>query len=370
MAAPFSTLAEAARWFSAWLAEAALPLWAQAGVDPKHGLFQEALTAHGAPADLPRRARAQARQVFVFATVANAGFGAGWLDVARRGYIRFAEVYRRPDGLFLRRAAGDGTALEQEADIYDQAFVMLALEALHAADPGAGHAEQAMQVLGALQARRGPVAGFLESPPHVFQANCHMHLLETALAWEETGGGAAWTGLADEIVGMALTRFIDPVSGAVREFFDADWRALRGEPGLVEPGHQFEWAWLLERWGRARDDRAALGAAKRLHENGLKGVDTRRNVAVNAVWEDFAIREADARLWPQTEWLKAALVLGTEAEALRAAQGLAQYLETPVRGVWRDKLRADGTFVEEPAPATSLYHLLVAILELRARAGG
>ena len=35
--------------------------------------------------------------------------------------------------------------------------------------------------------------------------------------------------------------------------FDADWRPLAGLTGrLVEPGHQFEWAWLLERWSRLR----------------------------------------------------------------------------------------------------------------------
>jgi mannose-6-phosphate isomerase len=193
-----------------------------------------------------------------------------------------------------------------------------------------------------------------------------MHLFESALAWEDAGGGPEWTALGDEIADLALSRFIAPESGALREFFDADWRALEGEGGLVEPGHQFEWAWLLARWGRARGEPKALDAARRLYANGLKGVDPARNVAVNALWEDFSVRDGGARLWPQTEHLKAALALGSEAEALRAAHGLAQYLDTPARGAWRDKLQPDGTFVEEPSPATSFYHLMVAILELNA----
>jgi mannose-6-phosphate isomerase len=369
MAAPFQTLPEAARWYEAWLTEAALPLWAEAGVDRAHGLFHEALTPDGRPVDLPRRARTQARQAFVFATAANEGFGAGWLGVALAGYPRFVEIYRRPDGLFLNRASGEGAPLNADAEIYDQAFALLAMAALHAAEPSGGHAEAAGRLLDALQGRRAPAGGFRESPPHDFQANCHMHLFESALAWEEAGGGAAWAGLADDIAGLALGRFIDPASGALREFFDAEWRALGGEAGLVEPGHQFEWAWLLERWGWARGEPAALMAARRLWDAGLKGVDATREVAVNALWDDFSIRDANARLWIQTEHLKAALALGGEADALRAARGLAQYLQTPARGAWRDKLRADGGFVEEPAPATSFYHLLVAILELRARAG-
>ena len=369
MDAPFANLPEAARWFRAWLVGSALPLWAENGVDAGRGLFHEALSVEGRPVELPRRARAQARQAFVFATAASEGFGSDYAVVAQQGYRRFVEVYRRPDGLFLRRASGEGVPLGDEADIYDQAFVLLAMAALHALAPADGYPEDAARLLGALQARRTPAGGFRESVPHPYQANCHMHLFESALAWEEAGGGAQWAGLADEIASLALSRFIEPASGALREFFDAQWTAATGEDGLVEPGHQFEWAWLLERWGRARADRAAVAAAGRLYANGLKGVDAGRNVAMNAVWEDFSVRDADARLWPQTERLKAALVLGTDAEALSAAEGLAQYLATPARGVWRDKLRADGGFVDEPAPTTSLYHLMVAILELIARGG-
>jgi mannose-6-phosphate isomerase len=368
MPAPFDTLAAAAAWYDAWLREAALPLWASVGVDPKGGLFQETLSVAGLPVEAPRRARAQARQVFVFASAAGAGYGDHWLATARTGWARFVKACRRADGLFINRVAGDGTPLDGEADNYEQAFVLLAMAALRAADPeAAGMEGEALAVLAALQDRRAAGGGFRENGAHPYQANCHMHLFESALAWEPLGGGA-WASLSDELAALAMTRFIDPDSGALREFFDADWRALEGEGGLVEPGHQFEWAWLLERWGRLRGEPTALAAARRLFENGLRGVDARREVAVNALWDDFSVRDGSARLWPQTEHLKAAVVLGDTEQGLRAARGLAQYLDTPARGAWRDKLRPDGSFVEEPAPATSFYHLMVAILELNAHA--
>ncbi|HEY0437160.1 MAG TPA: AGE family epimerase/isomerase, partial [Phenylobacterium sp.] len=322
MPTSFTSTAQAALWFADWLRQAALPLWAGAGLDRGHGLFQETLSVAGAPVEAPRRARAQARQVFVFATAATAGLGSQWLAIAHDGYARFLRRYRRPDGLFLRRALADGTPLEDEADIYDQAFALLAMAALQTAEPSAGdYAGDAARTLEALQARRAPAGGFRETGEHPFQANCHMHLFESALAWEQAGGGPEWAALSDEIAGLALARFIDPASGALREFFDAQWNALTGEGGLVEPGHQFEWAWLLDRWGRARGDEAALAAAGRLYANGLKGVDPVRKVAVNALWDDFTVRDGAARLWPQTEHLKAALVLGTVAVAVRAAEG-------------------------------------------------
>src|SRR5579859_1191123 len=366
MPAPFDTLAAAAAWYDAWLREAALPLWASAGVDPAGGLFQETLSVAGLPVEAPRRARAQARQVFVFASAAKAGYGDRWLATAKTGWARFVKAYRRPDGLFINRAAGDGAPLDGEADNYEQAFVLLAMAALRAADPEpAGMEDEALAVLAALQDRRAAGGGFRENGAHPYQANCHMHLFESALAWE-AAGGRRWEMLADELAVFALTRFIDPQTGSIREFFDASWNALSGEAGLLEPGHHFEWAWLLEQWAARRGEAAAHTAALRLFENGLRGVDPVRGVAVNSVWDDFSIRDANARLWPQTEHLKAALLLGDEALALRAAQGLAQYLDVPANGVWRDKLKGDGAFVDEPAPATSFYHLIVAILELRA----
>ena len=97
---------------------------------------------------------------------------------------------------------------------------------------------------------------------------------------------------------------------------------------------------------------------------------------VDALETSGAIRTAQARLWPQTEWAKAALILcenttGAEREiflehAAMAVRAIQAYL-TP-DGFWHDKMTADGYFVDEPAPASSLYHILGAALQLGATA--
>ncbi|MCP6362574.1 AGE family epimerase/isomerase, partial [Klebsiella pneumoniae] len=85
--------------------------------------------------------------------------------------------------------------------------------------------------------RADAVGGVMESGAHPYQSNAHMHLLESALAWEEANGDAAWGRLADRIVDLARTRFIDPQSGYLLEFFQKDWSPAAGEDGrLVEPG--------------------------------------------------------------------------------------------------------------------------------------
>ena len=363
-AARFETLAEAADAFDIWLRTAALPLWATVGTDAASGGFRDALTWAGQIADTRRRTRVQARQTFVFASAAAEGLAGPWLSTARAGFDAFRRDAIRPDGLFASVLDLTGAPTDPTARLYEHAFILLAMAGLHRADPAQGAEAEAIQLLDRMQVFRRRAGGFREAGADAFQANASMHLLEAALAWEQTGSDRAWSVLADDLAELALTRFIDPATGALSEFFDAGWRRLSGEAGRIEPGHQFEWAWLLTRWGAARGDPRGEAAARRLFGVGREAFDPVRGVVVNALWDDFTVRDAGARLWPQTEHIKAALILGETDAALQAANGLTAYLDTPARGVWRERMRADGGFIDEPSPATSLYHLFLAVREL------
>lgn len=364
MTPDFRSLSDAALWYGAWLRDAALPLWSTAGLDPVRGSFQETLTVDGVPAGPVRRSRVQTRQTWVFATAAAEGWGEGYGRIARRAHDFHRAHYLRADGLFARAADVEGRVTDATPLLYEQAFALLSLASLHTA--GLGDRSEGRALLNAMAALRHDAGGWREAGEHPFQANAHMHLLEAALAWEAAGEDG-WAAVADEIAALALGSFVQ--GGLLREFFDENWRPLPdGDGGLIEPGHQFEWAWLLDQWARRRE-RTDLGPiVQGLFERGLGGVDRERNIAVGAVWPDLGVRDPVARLWAQTERLRAALAFGTEAQALSAARGLAGFLDTPTPGTWRDKMLADGTFVEEPAPATSLYHLVAALLPLLARA--
>jgi len=356
----FASLAEASAWFDRWLRTAALPLWWALGADHTRGGFFEALSVQGEPRPAPRRGRVQGRQVYVFAEAGALGWQGPWRQAAWHGLDYMLARFQRPDGLIRTLVSLDGAVLDEQAAVYDQAFALLGMASLHAVDPGrpeivaaAEHLRRGLDVL------RHPNGGFRETGDQPFQANAHMHMFEAALAWAEAGE-ASWDAMADEIADLALRAFIDD-RGVLREFFDADWRPRTGDDGrLVEPGHQFEWAWLLDRWGRRRGRADGQAAARALYATGRRGVDPRRGCAMNALWDDFTVRDDGARLWPQTEHLKAALVLGSSTEALQAVNCLKLYLETPATGVWRDKFRPDGSFIDEPAPATSFYHVICA----------
>lgn len=371
--APRESLQAGATRLTAWLRQAALPVWSSLGQD-ENGGFEEVLALDGRRVATSRRARVQARQLQVYAEAGRQGWEGPWRTVTAKGLERLNAVSLRPDGQMRTLLNSDGAPLDETAMIYDQAFLIFALGVIADAKGDAGLEKQAIAVRDTLLEGADTQGGLKEAGDHPYQSNAHMHLLEAALAWEETGEDSAWSRLSDQIVHLARTRFIDAETGCLREFFQEDWSPAAGKDGdLVEPGHQFEWAWLLARYSRKRQDDGALADAWRLYEAGLKGIDPKRGVAIDAMNIDGSMRSARSRLWPQTEWLKASLILAPLGDdkrrkacleqAAAAQQALWLYL-TP-QGLWRDKLLEDGAFMDEPAPASSFYHIMAAYGQLR-----
>jgi len=131
------------------------------------------------------------------------------------------------------------------------------------------------------------------------------------------------------------------------------------------------------RWSKKTGDGKFLKAAMRLLDIAeVAGTDPARDVTFNELWDDFTPKDANARLWPQTERTKAYVKLceasssesdrhNAIAKAIQGAAGLKQYFDTEhlMLGLYRDRMKADGTFEVEPAPASSLYHIICGIDE-------
>lgn len=354
-----------------WLEMRALPLWISLGQDDD-GRFAEVLDEHGRDVADFRRARVPARQIHVLATAGRMGWAGRWRSALELGLDRYWADFARPEGDVRSRVSHDGIPLDDEPHLYDQAFALLALaSACEAGVQPEVCAQRAERLLRRLDDRRVDAGGWREAGDRPFQANAHMHLLEACLAWDALQPEGPWRSAADEIVDLALTRFVDPKTGVLREFFAHNWRAPPvGEAPVVEPGHQFEWAWLLLRYGGAGGSGRALAAAQRLYRHGMQGVWPQLGVACDELTDDLTRRSERARLWPQTEWLKAALAFRSlepdtashRSDEAKARRALARYLIAD--GRWRDKLASDGSFVEEPAPASSFYHIIGALEQL------
>ena len=172
--------------------------------------------------------------------------------------------------------------------------------------------------------------------------------------------------MADAIATLCLEKLTDPVTGALGEFFAADWAPAPGVEGRIcEPGHHYEWAFLLDRWARLTGRTTPEAVPRLIAFADSRGLDPRRGVAVNAVLADGGVHDPVARLWAQAERIRAYLAQRRSDEDVAAAiKGLRRFLATPTQGVWFDRLGADDTFIPEPARATSLYHIVGAVAEL------
>lgn len=362
-----------------WLFDTALPLWSDIGVDRQAGGFIEKLTPAGTPTEDPRRARVVGRQIFSFATAEKLGWQGDASTIVRHGLDALeGQHLAGEDGIVVPLVAAGGQVLGTDFDLYDHAFVLFGLASAHAAghDPERRE-ETARRLLERMRAGWShPVSGFEESQPRTLplKANPHMHIFEASLAWRETGSDPVWDATADEIAELCLSRFLSPENGALREFFDGDWQPLAGEAdSIVEPGHQFEWAWLLIRWGTLRGRPDAIAAARRLIEIAeVYGVDPARGLAINELNADLSPRDIRARLWPQTERIKAYVALAnleTDPQAKAAALakvgeacgGLMRFFEHPVAGAWWEHIDPQGQPMVEPTRASSLYHITCAV---------
>jgi mannose-1-phosphate guanylyltransferase/mannose-6-phosphate isomerase len=368
-----ATLPQIRRRLGTWLSIHALPTWWCLGADHEHGGFHDRLDWTVAPTPRARRIHVQARQVFVYAKAGQMGWRGPWQAAVDHGLAWLETRHRRVDGLYRTLVAQDGSALDESAHLYGQAFVLLALATAAKALPEQREAlslrarDLAQRVTQVFSLSQG---GFraLETGD-ALEADPIMHLFEASQAWLDVEPLALWEDLGRSIATHFLDRMIDRDRPQIREAFEADWSPKAGPAGeLIEPGHQFEWAWLLGRWGRRAGDARAMTVAEGLYKTGLTGIDRATGFVLDEFTADGAPTGPMARLWPQTERLRAVLLFETDPEAKSAAvdaaaSALESYFTKDPPGLWRDSPPGLGVS-EEAALASSFYHIVGALTAL------
>lgn len=373
-----SSLADASRRARAWLWEAFFPLWAEAGPDPRGG-FRERLPLDGAPIeDDASRVRVQARQTYVFAQALALGWSP---DDARplveRGVETLLGPCRRPDGVFGKIVAPGEGLRDDAVDLYDNAFCLFALSWAAKALQSDDVLEAARHALAAIEEALGhPDSGFHNGLPPALPRlqNPHMHMFEALLALHAASGDAEHLHKATAIADLCATRFVVPGESRLRERFNEDWSPWESaQDAAIEPGHELEWCWLWDRYA-ARRGVGLPPMAATLYAAGGSALDA-RGLAPQTVALNGAPRDASRRTWPQTEALKAHLVMaerGPEAgrgaaaaAAVRTLDALfADYLDPAPVGGWIDHYDAGGRACARDIPASTGYHVLCAFAEV------
>jgi mannose-6-phosphate isomerase len=362
-----------------WLTDHAWPIWLEHGVDWRRGAFHEHLDSTSLQCHAPfRRLRVAARQTYVFSRAARYGVPRAEEAVVL-GLDFLRGLARLPDGGFAWRFDLDNRPIDLTRDLYDHAFVLLAFTAaaeVVGADRVRGDATALVDHL----ARQfvHPGGGYLDSIPPppgegregVRRQNPHMHLFEALLAASEAFGGERFFNCASELAALFVTGFFQAKEGALPECFDEALAPVR-EAGrfLAEPGHHYEWIWLLNRYeavaaavGAPTDPDLQLAAGALFEFAERYGVDPASGLVVNGLWNDGTVSDGGFRLWPQTERLKA--VARRRPDCVPGAlNAIEKHLAGARPGMWIERVDTRGHATAEPAPATSLYHLTAAFTD-------
>lgn len=376
-------IASAAR-FENWITQQALPLWSTVGINPGTGASYERFLADGnIDTSADTRLRVQARQIFVFSLAAELG----WLENAQAkvngiaGFVAAHAVHPSGRG-YVHLLSPDNQVKNPMRDLYDHAFFLLACAWRYRAFKDSAAMDEANWLIAFMDEELGQQnGGWLEGdyPADCRRQNPHMHLFEAFLALFDASGDPKWLTRAAEMFALFETRFFDPRDKVLREYFNHDWTPVDGAQGsIVEPGHMLEWVWLLRGY-QNRTDRRVDNYADTLYAKAMEIGLTSKGLLYDEVTPEGKVITPSKRCWPMTELIKASVAQarerreGCEANAAKAIDALmAHYLQASVPGAYIDRLDAQDRVLVDVAPASTLYHLIVAAAEVSAyvREGG
>jgi mannose-6-phosphate isomerase len=360
--------AETAR---AWMFEAAFPLWAKNGLDPRNG-FCEVLDLSGSPVIAPTsRVRVQARQTYSFALAKSLGWDeACSSELVAYGVETLTGHCLRDDGLYGRTMSQTGGMVDDTAELYDTAFALLAFAwaagaGIDKAHEAGGNVSRAIESKLMRPVVQGGYAETLPVPTDRNQ-NPHMHLLEASLAESAFLGRDMAAGRIRMISQLMQQRFRTS-TGALRERFSANWGVHPDDH--FEVGHQYEWVWLLHQIkGENRVEARKL--ADRLYAHALALTGPNGELFLEHT-RDGHVRDGRQRCWGATEALKAHLArheAGDDGAGIAAVVCFdrlwALHIEGAVEGGWLDCRRMTGELLSTDIPASTGYHIFLAFAEL------
>lgn len=350
-----------------WIRHSALPIWAEQGFDHRNGRFHERLDHAGKPLAVPHRAMVQARQIFVFADAAAAGWLPAGGALAEAAMASLRRDFADDDGTRASFAfsidPANRNVLSPVRDAYAHAFLLFSIAALYRLNRDETLLDLADRIIAFVEATLAdPVHGGLFDAwpaPEEKRQNPHMHLLEAYLFLADAAPGRGYIERAGALVALFRRHFLR--DGLLLEYFTPDWAVAAH--AAWEPGHHFEWVWLLGEYARLTGEAFDAEMAALFESAASHGV-TMEGLILDELSPTRTVLKRSRRLWPHTEAIKAAATRQQQGDdfarqwADRIAGALmTHFLDRPFAGGWTDHLTEDGTALVDYVPASSLYHL-------------
>lgn len=337
-----------------------LPLWRGPGFNTTLKLPYEAVSAEDhQPLPIERyRAMACARQLFVFSQAGDAAHAHVLFDSLMH---TFQDT--RHGGWFYSVDA-QGAPLNTTKDLYTHAFVVFAC-AEYARRSGNRDALNVVHRTSALIQSHFAAAddlfnaaydaGFTTVTATPIQ-NPLMHLTEAWLAAREATRDRAFDTALSRLAGAIARRFVHAPTGCIAEL------PIGADDNRLEPGHQFEWFWLVKQAGALFEASGLEKALTRAFSFAQKyGVDENTGGICASLDEAGRIKDATQRIWAQTEYLRA--LASHDDPAARAAlpRQIERFQQRFLRPQgWFECKTPAGEVARAEMPSTTPYHLATA----------
>ncbi|NBB10834.1 AGE family epimerase/isomerase [Pseudomonas sp. SLFW] len=344
-----------------------VPLWQGPGWNAEMALPYEALDAQHQPLPPQRyRAMACARQLFLFSSFMG---NPQVPDAETRAAALFRSLQRHfhdaEHGGWFYSIDPQGAPLDRRKDLYTHAFIVFACAhywakvreplvesvlnaALHVV------AERFADGDGLYESVLNEDWSSLDAGP---LQNPLMHLAEAFLATLEVREDADTLAALDALAEAMQRRFVDVEHGVMLE------KPLDAVDNWSEPGHQFEWFYLLESSAHLRGTPLHRSLTTAFGHAEAQGVDPVTGAVVATLDVEGLVKDGTQRIWAQAEYLRA-LTLRPDSQALLARQLNALQQRFLHAGGWNECLDSQGQISRSDMPSTTPYHLATCYIGL------
>ena len=335
-----------------------VPLWQGPGWNAELALPYEALDAEHHPLPPQRyRAMACARQLYLFSSLIGQVPGAKERAAALFRSLQ-QHFHDAEHGGWFYSIDPQGAPLDQRKDLYTHAFILFAC-AHYWAKVREPLVESVLNaVLEVLDQRFSSGDGLyeacLERDWSLLNTgplqNPLMHLAEAFLATLSVREDLAVQRALVELCTAMQQRFIDPQHSVLME------KPLGSVDNWFEPGHQFEWYFLLESSPLLRGSKLHASVERAFAFTEQLGVDQSSGAVRAMLTLDGHSKDATQRIWAQAEYLRAlTLRPDSGASVLHQLQAL-QQRSLHARG-WYECRDENGEVSRQDMPSTTPYHL-------------
>jgi len=359
-----------------------VPKWQGAFTDGGMGGFYERLNRSFKPIQTgQRRLVGQCRQLSIYSH-AFTRFGVGDETALRRGFDHILNSYHDPKtGLWWFSVDDHGKVKDRFCDLYALSFVIFSCAHYGQATGDDRARKAATDVLTLIhdKFKAAPHAGYVEAVDHecrplskLRRQNPHMHLLEACLFAFDVWKDSAYMHMADEMVMLFEQYFLSPDQKSVIEFFNDDLSPHPTEGHKCEPGHAFEWVWLLKKYAVAKQtpDRYNAMCLSLLSHANHTGWDDAHGGIYDEIALDGTVLKDTKRIWPFCEGLKANALMLDHASDRQDVKDrtkamvdvlLDDYIDK--RGFWTEWLTRTLDATTDYMPSTTPYHVYFGIME-------